>query len=244
MHYSTHTLLSLLYYALLHTYTTLLYMLCITPHTTHLLNICICTPFASPPPQLPLCSKLYHLHLHLHHHHHDPNSNNLPKLDSVLAFAFASLMLASTCRFMLLVCRVDWYYHVVVVVVLLCCCWLIVVYCTPIPIPNPPPPPPIITIQLQHGSGLWEVGWGVIWITPLQSNFDFYHWKTWFKFGRHSRSGSMLQVGWYCFGIIWMIALLNPLDVGFLCQFLRTCLEIEGAFCWHEAEAIRNSTWA
>ena len=37
----------------------------------------------SPPPQLPLCSKLYHLHLH----HHDPNSNNVPKLDSVVAFA-------------------------------------------------------------------------------------------------------------------------------------------------------------
>ena len=88
-----HTLLSLLYYALFHIYTTLPTILCITPHihysplyimhySTHYSPF----PFASPPPQLPLCSKLYHLHLH----HHGPNSNNLPQLDSVVAFAFAS----------------------------------------------------------------------------------------------------------------------------------------------------------
>jgi hypothetical protein len=241
-----HTLLSLLYYALLHIYTTLLYILCITPHTTLLspllphhpnshyaVNsiICICIIMVLTLTIYQDLTLLLQLHLHLHLHH--------CWTKRLLGLHIVDAGVACTCRVMLLICRV-YGIDTIMLLLLLCCCWLIVVYCTP----NPPPPPPIITIQLQHGSGLWEVGWGVIWITPLQSNFDFYPKKTWYKFGMFCIDGSMLQVGWYCVWHYLEYCAVDPLDVGFLCQFLRRNVEIEDVFCRHEAEAIRNSTWA
>ena len=231
MHYSTH-------------HTNLLNTLCITLHIT-LLSLLF---YALHPPSLPhhpnshyavnsiiimiLTLTIYQdltLLLHLHH----------CWAEILLGLDIVDAGVACTCRVMLLICRV-YGIDTIMLLLLLCCCWLIVVYCTP----NPPPPPPIITIQLQHGSGLWEVGWGVIWIISLRWIFDFYHWKAWYKFGMFCIDGSMLQVGWYCVLYYLAYCAVNPLDVGFLCQFLRRNVEIEDVFCRHEAEAIRNSTWA
>ena len=80
--------------------------------------------------------------------------------------------------------------------VVACCCMLMVDCCV-FPLYSKPSSFLLQVLSSNfclHGSGLREVGWGVIWNPSSQSNFVFAYRKVWEKFGRHSFNGSWFQV--------------------------------------------------